>query len=58
MTIQELIDKLQKVENKNLEVKFTSIYSGEDEDVDLVGDFVDYILLCTNDMCDEDVDFI
>ncbi|MGL5713301.1 MAG: hypothetical protein ACRCX7_12610 [Cetobacterium sp.] len=58
MTVLELIEKLEKVENKHLEVEFACPSLAEEEIVGLVAEFRDCILLCTNDMCDSDVDFI
>ncbi|MGL5646916.1 MAG: hypothetical protein ACRDDY_03615 [Clostridium sp.] len=58
MTVLELIEKLEKVENKHLEVEFMCPNLEGEEVVSLVAEFRDCILLCTNDMCDEDIDFV
>ncbi|MGL5191123.1 MAG: hypothetical protein ACRC7S_15905 [Cetobacterium sp.] len=58
MTVLELIKKLEKVENKHLEVEFMCPSLESEERVSLVAEFRNCILLCTNDMCDEDIDFV
>lgn len=43
MTVQELIDKLEKIENKNTEVKFVSNQTLEDyKIVDMIESFGSY----------------
>lgn len=43
MTVQELIDKLSKIEDKSLDIKFTSNQTLEDYNiVDVVEDIHDY----------------
>lgn len=58
MTVKDLIDKLQKIDNKELEVKLLSIYSGEKESVDLVGNLGGDIILGSNDLIDLNIFFV
>ncbi|MGL6185611.1 MAG: hypothetical protein ACRC1T_09565 [Clostridium chrysemydis] len=56
MTVKDLIDKLQKIDNKELEVKLLSI--GEKESVDLVGNLGEDIILGSNDLIDSNIVFV
>ena len=55
MTVQDLIDKLQKIDNKEIEVKLLSVYSGETERVDLTGYLNGDVILGSNDLIDLDI---
>lgn len=57
MTVQELIDKLNKIENKNVDVKFVSNQTLEDyKIVDMLEGFGSYDIYLEIDEEEEDSD--